>query len=57
VPLSVRGQRVLEVLEEKAREQAPSGTCRIAVHDTQLVQHIYGAIQEYAGFERGEWLM
>jgi transcriptional regulator with XRE-family HTH domain len=39
------------------RNKLPYGTCRIAVHDTQLVQHIYGAIQEYAGFDREEWLM
>jgi hypothetical protein len=29
----------------------------LSVHETQLVQHIYGAIQEYGGFEREEWLM
>jgi hypothetical protein len=34
----------------------PYGTCRLAVHDTALVQSIYGAIQEHAGFERPEWL-
>ncbi len=34
----------------------PYGTCRLTVHDTAVVQHIYGAIQEYAGFEREEWL-
>jgi hypothetical protein len=34
----------------------PYGTCRLTVHDTTLVQHLYGAIQEYAGFEREEWL-
>jgi len=27
------------------------------VHDTRIVQSIYGAIQEYAGFDREEWLM
>jgi len=43
--------------KKKRGNKLPYGTCRIAVHDTQLVQHIYGAIQEYAGFERGEWLM
>jgi DNA-binding transcriptional ArsR family regulator len=43
--------------KKKRRNKLPYGTCRIAVHDTQLVQHIYGAIQEYAGFEREEWLM
>ena len=43
--------------KKKRGNKLPYGTCRIAVHDTQLVQHTYGAIQEYAGFEREEWLM
>jgi transcriptional regulator with XRE-family HTH domain len=34
----------------------PYGTCRLTVHRTHVVQHIYGAIQEYGGFERPEWL-
>jgi hypothetical protein len=32
------------------------GTARLVVHSTALVQSIYGAIQEYGGFERPEWL-
>jgi hypothetical protein len=32
------------------------GTCLITVSRTRILQHIYGAIQEYAGFERPEWL-
>jgi transposase-like protein len=43
--------------KKKRQNKLPYGTCRIAVHDTQLVQSIYGAIQEYAGFDREEWLM
>jgi hypothetical protein len=34
----------------------PYGTCRISVCSTAVVQHIYGAIQEYAGFDRPGWL-
>ena len=34
----------------------PYGTCRMTLHSTRAVQHIYGAIQEYGGFERPEWL-
>ena len=34
----------------------PYGTCRLSVHSTAIVQHIYGAIQEYAGFDREAWL-
>ena len=33
------------------------GTTEIAVHETQLAQHVLGAIQEYAGIEKPEWLM
>jgi predicted transcriptional regulator len=32
------------------------GTCRLIVHDTKIVQHIYGAIQKYANFNKKEWL-
>jgi transcriptional regulator with XRE-family HTH domain len=34
----------------------PYGTVRIVVNSVFLVQSIYGAIQEYAGFERAAWL-
>jgi transcriptional regulator with XRE-family HTH domain len=32
------------------------GTGRLALPSVRVVQSIYGAIQEYAGFERPEWL-
>ncbi len=34
----------------------PYGVATLTLHDTGLVQHIYGAIQEYAGFEEPRWL-
>ena len=35
----------------------PYGTGRVlVVHSTFIVQSIYGAIQEYAGIDRPEWL-
>ena len=34
----------------------PYGTCRLTFHSTRAVQHIWGAIQEYGGFERPAWL-
>jgi hypothetical protein len=34
----------------------PYGTARISVHSTFIVQSIFGAIQEYAGIDRPEWL-
>jgi transcriptional regulator with XRE-family HTH domain len=38
------------------RNRLPYGTARIAVHSTFIVQSIYGAIQEYGGFNRPDWL-
>jgi transcriptional regulator with XRE-family HTH domain len=32
------------------------GTARLCVHSTFLVQSIYGAIQEYLGFDRPRWV-
>jgi hypothetical protein len=32
------------------------GTAKLVVYSTEIVQSIYGAIQEYAGFDRPEWL-
>lgn len=43
--------------KKKRRNKLPYGTCQLTVHDTRIVQSIYGAIQEYGGFEREEWLM
>ncbi len=34
----------------------PYGTGRLAVHSTDVIQSIYGAIQEYAGIDRPAWL-
>jgi hypothetical protein len=40
----------------KRSNKLPSGTCKLRVHSTRIVQTIYGSIQEYGGFERAEWL-
>ena len=34
----------------------PYGTARVSVCSVQVIQSIYGAIQEYAGIDRPEWL-
>lgn len=41
---------------KKRQNKLPYGTCRLGVYDTRIIQSIYGAIQEYAGFDREEWL-
>jgi hypothetical protein len=40
----------------RARNKLPYGVCTLRVHSTWMAQHIYGAIQEYAGFEEPAWL-
>jgi hypothetical protein len=40
----------------RAKTRLPYGVCFLIVHRTWVVQHIYGAIQEYAGFEEPRWL-
>ena len=47
MPTSSSGQR---------RNKLPYGVCRLRVHSTRIVQHIYGAIQEYSGFDEPRWL-
>jgi hypothetical protein len=42
--------------KKKRINKLPYGTCRVVVSRTRIVQSIFGAIQEYAGFEREAWL-
>jgi hypothetical protein len=40
----------------RAKNKLPYGVCTLRVHNTWMLQHIYGAIQEYAGFDEPRWL-
>ncbi|HEX2233815.1 MAG TPA: hypothetical protein VHG69_10680 [Thermoleophilaceae bacterium] len=40
----------------RAKGRLPYGVCNFAVHSTRAVQHVFGAIQEYAGFDEPAWL-
>ncbi len=42
--------------QRKRTNKLPYGTCKLVVCNTEIVQTIYGAIQEFAGFSRREWL-
>jgi AcrR family transcriptional regulator len=42
--------------QKKRCNKLPYGTCKVAYCDSRTAQSIYGAIQEYAGFDRPEWL-
>lgn len=40
----------------RKKRRLPYGVVTLTVHSTQLIQHIFGAIQEYGGFEAPRWL-
>lgn len=40
----------------KKKNKLPYGVARIDIHKTELIQHIYGAIQEYGNFVNDRWL-
>ncbi len=42
--------------QKKRANKLPYGTCALVVDSTQLVQTIYGSIQELGGFDRPGWL-
>jgi hypothetical protein len=42
--------------KKKKKNKYPYGTCSVGVHRTDVVQKIYGAIQEIGGFKRESWL-
>jgi hypothetical protein len=42
--------------QKKRKNKLPYGTCRVVVHSTEIVQTIFGSIQELGGFERPEWV-
>jgi hypothetical protein len=42
--------------QRKRVNMLPYGTCKLIVHSTEIVQTIYGSIQELGGFNRPEWL-
>lgn len=42
--------------QKKRTNKLPFGTCSLRVCRTEIVQTIYGSIQELGGFDRPEWL-
>jgi transcriptional regulator with XRE-family HTH domain len=41
---------------KQLKRNLPYGTGRLELHSTVIVQSIYGAIQEYAGFDEPAWI-
>jgi predicted transcriptional regulator len=58
--LTLPASCIRKVLYKKGSEVRKNilknGVCSIRVYSTDLVQHIYGAIQEYGGFDNPDWL-
>lgn len=48
--------RVSRSSKGKRIRMLPHGTCRVVVNRTDVVQSVWGSIQEYAGFRRDAWL-
>lgn len=42
--------------DENRRHTLKNGVCTISINRTELVQQIFGAIQEYCGFDNPDWL-
>jgi hypothetical protein len=40
----------------RAKNKLPYGVCTLRVHNSWMLQHIYGAIQEHGGFDEPAWL-
>jgi transcriptional regulator with XRE-family HTH domain len=59
LPRSSLGKSTVNVYSKYSnrlrKNRLPYGTCRIAVYRTRIVQALYGAIQELAGFDRPHW--
>lgn len=49
-------QTYYKVGSDTRKNSLVNGVCRLTVYRTELVQHIYGAIQEYGGFDNPAWL-
>lgn len=56
LPPSCLRKTVYKVGSNSRHNILTNGVCSIRVYKTELVQHVYGAIQEYAGFDYPEWL-
>jgi hypothetical protein len=56
LPMTCVKKTYVKESDNKRNRILENGVCDIRVHRTDLIQHIFGAIQEYGGFENPEWL-
>ena len=56
---NLRGHQINPLPSSSQRSRGhklPYGVATLKVHDTRVVQHVFGAIQEYGGFDEPAWL-
>lgn len=56
VPLSAFKYTYIKEGSDSRKNRLDYGICSIRIDNTELVQHIFGAIQEYGGFDNPDWL-
>lgn len=59
LPISCLRKSVINVQPKSSQQKGRKllyGVCHVSVYSTRLLQHIYGAIQEYTGIDKPEWL-
>jgi hypothetical protein len=56
LPPSAFRKVLFKVGSQTRRNNLPNGVCSVRVYRTDLVQHIFGAIQQYGGFDNPAWL-
>jgi transposase len=59
LPRECLGETISNVKPKSSKQKGRKlyyGVCGISVTSTELVQHVFGAIQEYTGIDKPEWL-
>jgi hypothetical protein len=56
LPMSCLRKTVVKAGSSNRYKRLPFGICSLRVYRTDLVMHIFGAIQAYGGFDNPDWL-
>ncbi len=56
LPITALSKTQVKKGSDTRRNILENGVCSVRVYNTELAQHIFGAIQEYGGFDNPDWL-
>lgn len=56
LPIQNFGKTQLKKGSKSRKNRLKYGVCTIRIDSTEIAQHIFGAIQEYGGFDNPDWL-